>query len=128
MENHQKMLPYHQRKRHKISGIAYFVSSQVVSKNNESVEQMFKMLSQNTCSTDSLALDKNCELAKYAAHFTANVTFSYVDVYCTHIPLFPWDAYIIKVYKHVRLWLIRPTLSWIVVIKIVKISNNVAVV
>jgi len=61
---------------------------------------------------------QNCGLRKCASHFTANVTFSYVDVYCADIPLLPWDAYIMKVYKHVRLWL--NTLSWLVVIKIGK--------
>jgi len=39
---------------------------------------------------------ENCGLMKYAAHFAANVTFSFVDMYSAHIPLFPGDAYNIK--------------------------------
>jgi len=54
---------------------------------------------------------QNCGLTKYTAHFTANITFLYIDMYCAHILLFPWDAYIITVHKHVRLWII--TLSWL---------------
>jgi len=42
---------------------------------------------------------QNCWLTKYTARFIASVTFSYVDMYCAHIPLFSLDAYIIKVYK-----------------------------
>jgi len=39
-----------------------------------------------------IVFGQNCMLSKYTAYFTVNVTFSYVDAYCAHIPLFPWDV------------------------------------